>query len=204
MVQWSGLPSYGTVEWSDSFCLSFCECHPPKSNMAKMENPPFCQEIHQLIHDGSSVVMLSFRVFPVYLFHLRNIFVFASVDSKKEMLVCSHLTMEMCISWSLEMTCWKFLGLHHGGGECHSPRSCGFQFFEKKHAKKIKLCLWLPLPETNIAPGNWWLEDDFPFEMVPFHILNFSHENSYERSWCQSCVPWPPQNKWHLSFPCCL
>ena len=84
------------------------------------------------------------------------------------MLVCSHLTLEMCISWSLEMTCWKFPGLHHGGGECHSPRSCGFQLFEKKHAKKIKLCLWLPLPETNIAPGNWWLEDDFPFEMVPF------------------------------------
>lgn len=64
MVQWSGLPSYGTVEWSDSFCLSFCECHPRKSNMAKMENPPFCQEIHQLIHDGSSVVMLSFRGIP--------------------------------------------------------------------------------------------------------------------------------------------
>ncbi len=25
---------------------------------------------------------------------------------------------------------------------------------------------WLPLPETNIAPENGWLEDEFPFGMA--------------------------------------
>ena len=23
---------------------------------------------------------------------------------------------------------------------------------------------WLPLPETNIAPANWWLEDEIFFQ----------------------------------------
>ena len=24
------------------------------------------------------------------------------------------------------------------------------------------------LPETNISPENGWLEDEFPFEIIPF------------------------------------
>ena len=27
------------------------------------------------------------------------------------------------------------------------------------------------LPETNVAPENWWLEDVFPIEIVPFQVL---------------------------------
>ena len=27
------------------------------------------------------------------------------------------------------------------------------------------------LPETNIAPENWWLEDEFPFRMSYFEVL---------------------------------
>ena len=29
------------------------------------------------------------------------------------------------------------------------------------------------LPETNIAPEDGWLEDDFPFEKAYFQILSF-------------------------------
>ena len=27
------------------------------------------------------------------------------------------------------------------------------------------------LPETNVTPENWWLEDVFPFEIEPFQVL---------------------------------
>ncbi len=27
------------------------------------------------------------------------------------------------------------------------------------------------LPETKVAPENWWLEDVFPIEIVPFQVL---------------------------------
>ncbi len=27
------------------------------------------------------------------------------------------------------------------------------------------------LPETNVAPENWWLEDEFPFGMAYFQGL---------------------------------
>ena len=32
-------------------------------------------------------------------------------------------------------------------------------------------CLLFTLPETNIAPENGWLEDEFPFGMVYFQGL---------------------------------
>ena len=30
------------------------------------------------------------------------------------------------------------------------------------------------LPETNVAPENWWLEDVFPIEIVPFQVRTIS------------------------------
>ena len=31
--------------------------------------------------------------------------------------------------------------------------------------------LFITLPETNIAPENGWLEDEFPFRMAYFQVL---------------------------------
>ena len=29
----------------------------------------------------------------------------------------------------------------------------------------------VPSPETNIAPEDWWLEDEFPFGMASWQVL---------------------------------
>ena len=33
------------------------------------------------------------------------------------------------------------------------------------------LTSWLTLPETNMAPENQWLEDEFPFGKAYFQVL---------------------------------
>ncbi len=38
-------------------------------------------------------------------------------------------------------------------------------------ARLMKIIRRTTLPETNIAPENWWLEDEFPFGMAYFQGL---------------------------------
>ena len=37
--------------------------------------------------------------------------------------------------------------------------------------KHVKQQLCHTLPETNITPENWWLEDEFPFGMASWQVL---------------------------------
>ena len=42
-------------------------------------------------------------------------------------------------------------------------------------SRSLRLCACpVTLPETNIAPENGWLEDEFPFGKVYFQVLCFS------------------------------
>ena len=75
--------------------------------MAKLENHPTFQEMHRLIHGCFSIVMLSLRgIYQVYLFFLRNMFVFASVVFEKR----------KC--WFVRISSWKCAYLE--AGKCHS------------------------------------------------------------------------------------
>ena len=40
-----------------------------------------------------------------------------------------------------------------------------------KNAWKVLDSNYSTLPETNIAPENWWLEDYFPFGKAFFQVL---------------------------------
>ncbi len=57
------------------------------------------------------------------------------------------------------------------------PIRCVFSSTEKEQVKiKHETTSYrLTLPETNIAPENGWLEDDFPFGKPYFQVLCYFH-----------------------------
>ncbi len=42
---------------------------------------------------------------------------------------------------------------------------------KKSFSQSNSLNSWITLPETNVAPENWWLQDVFPIEIVRFQVL---------------------------------
>lgn len=62
----------------------------------------------------------------------------------------------------------------------------------------------LTLPETNIAPENWWLEDSFPFGNTSWQVRTVS---SRVRIWGHGCPKTNKTNKLGLVctlFQCCV
>ena len=51
---------------------------------------------------------------------------------------------------------------------------CGLGFVDPRSRRRLNPTIWAiyyTLPESNIAPENGWLEDEFPLGMAYFQVL---------------------------------